>query len=150
LKFRLLVPLLAAVVAALVVAGCGSSDDTSSTEASLTKAEFVKEGNAICEAGDKEINAGFEKVFPKGKQPSKAELAEASEDVLIPSVSKQVEEIRALGAPAGEEEAVEKFLTGAEEELEKGEEDPTYLTSNASFKQTAKDAQAIGLTCAAE
>ena len=97
MKFRLLVPIVAALAVALVVAGCGSSDDTSSNEASLTKAEFVKEGNAICDAGNKEINAGFEETFTKGQQPSKAEFSEAIESVLIPSVSKQIGEIKRPG-----------------------------------------------------
>jgi hypothetical protein len=143
-----LLGLLAGVIAiAMIAAGCGSSSDTT---ASLSKAEFLKQGNAICDAGNKEINAGFEETLPKGKQPSKAELDEAIETVLIPSVTKQVEEIRALGAPEGEEEAVEDFLAGAEEELEKGEEEPASLATGASFNKTNQEAKAIGLTSCAE
>jgi hypothetical protein len=148
LNKRLLALLAGVLALALVAAGCGSSDD--STTASLTKAEFLKQGNAICDAGNKEINAGFEEALPKGKQPSEAELSEAMETVLIPSVTKQVEEIRALGAPEGEEEAIEDFLTGAEEELEKGEEDPASLATDASFNKTSQEAEAIGLTSCAE
>jgi hypothetical protein len=147
-----LIALFAALVAvALIAAGCGSSDDsTTDSTASLTKAEFLKQGNAICDAGNKEINAGFNEFLPKGKEPSKAELDEAMETVLIPSVTKQVEEIRALGAPEGEEEAVEDFLVGAEEELEKGEEEPAYLATDSSFNKTTQEAKAIGLTSCAE
>ena len=74
------------------------------------------------------------------------------ETVLIPSVTKQVEEIRALGAPEGEEEAVEDFLVGAEEELEKGEEDASLLTdeSNHLFASVNKEAKALGLVRCAE
>jgi hypothetical protein len=152
LNKRLLALLAGVLALALVAAGCGSSDDstTDSTTASLTKAQFLKQGNAICDAGNKEINAGFEEALPKGKQPSEAELSEAMETVLIPSVTKQVEEIRALGAPEGEEEAIEDFLTGAEEELEKGEEDPASLATDASFNKTSQEAEAIGLTSCAE
>jgi hypothetical protein len=148
---RLIAILAALVAVALIAAGCGSSDDsTTDSTASLTKAEFVKQGNAICDAGNKEINAGFEEFLPKGKQPSKAELDEAIETVLIPSVTRQVEEVRALGAPEGEEEAVEDFLVGAEEELEKGEEEPASLATDASFNKTNQEAKAIGLTSCAE
>jgi hypothetical protein len=143
--------LIAVVAVGLVASGCGSSDDTTTDSTpSLTKAEFLKQGNAICTAGNKEINAGFNEALPKGKQPSKAELDEALETVLIPSITKHVEEIRALGAPEGEEEAVEDFLAGAEEELEKGEEEPAYLATDASFKKTNQEAKAIGLTSCAE
>jgi hypothetical protein len=147
-RFIALSAALAAV--ALIAAGCGSDDSTTDSTASLTKAEFVKQGNAICAAGNKEINAGFNEALPKGKQPSKAELDEAIETVLIPSISKQIEEIRALGAPEGEEEAVEDFLAGAEEELEKGEEEPAYLATDASFKNTNQEGKALGLTSCAE
>jgi hypothetical protein len=150
LSKRLFVLLAGALAIALVAAGCGSSSNDNSTTASLSKAEFLKQGNAICDAGNKEINAGFEETLPKGKQPSKAELDEAMETVLIPSVTKQVEEIRALGAPEGEEEAVEDFLVGAEEELEKGEEEPASLATEASFNKTSQEAKAIGLTSCAE
>jgi hypothetical protein len=150
-KLKIAVLLLGAALVSLLAVGCGSSgDSTTDSTATLTKAEFVKQGNAICDAGNKEIQAGFEEVIPKGKQPTKAQISEAMETVLIPSVSKQVEEIDALGAPEGEEEAVEKFLTSAEEELEKGEEEPEALASDSSFDQTSKDAQAIGLTSCAE
>jgi hypothetical protein len=149
---RFLALIVAVGAFALIVAGCGSSDDDSTTDstASLTKAEFVKQGNAICDAGNKEINAGFNEFLPKGKEPSKAVLDEAIETVLIPSVTKQVEEIRALGAPEGEEEAVEDFLAGAEEELEKGEEEPASLATDASFDKTNQEGKAIGLTSCAE
>jgi hypothetical protein len=147
---RLIAVFAALAAIALIAAGCGSDDSTTDSTASLTKAEFVKQGNAICDAGNQEINAGFEKALPKGKEPSKAELDEAMETVLIPSITKQIEEIRALGAPEGEEEAVEDFLVGAEEELEKGEEEPASLATEASFKKTSQEAKAIGLTSCAE
>jgi hypothetical protein len=147
---RFLVLIAAVAAVALVAAGCGSDDSTTDSTASLTKAEFLKQGNAICDAGNKEINAGFNEFLPKGKEPSKAELDEAMETVLIPSIAKQIEEIRALGAPEGEEEAVEDFLVGAEEELEKGEEEPASLATEASFSKTSQEAKAIGLTSCAE
>ncbi len=140
--------LLAGVIAvAMFAAGCGSSDDTSSTEASLTKAEFVKQGNAICAAGNKEINTGFEEAVPKGKQPTEDQIAEVAETVLVPSVTKQIGEIRDLGAPSGEEEAVETFLAGAEKDVEKVEEDPSSIAGNEDpFADVNKEAAALGLT----
>jgi hypothetical protein len=151
-----LIALSAAVaLLAIVVAGCGGgSDSNSSTEAgtsSLTKAEFVKQGNAICAKGSKEINEGFEQFveengLSKTKAPSKAVQEEAVEKVLIPKIRKEVENIRALGPPDEEAEAV---LDAAEEALEKGEEDPIQFLKEESagpFAKANKLSREYGLT----
>ena len=135
-----------------LIAGCGGSDDSSS---SLTKAEFVKKGNAICAAGNKEIEAGFEAFgkehhLSENKPPSEAESKEVAETILIPAVSKQVEQIRALGPPDDEAEEV---VDSAEESLEEAEDDPVGFVEGkggASFAETNKKARAYGLTVCGE
>lgn len=147
-----LVALFAALVAlALIVAGCGSGGGSTETTSSLTKAEFVKKGNAICAKGSEEIEEGFEEFgkehgFSKEKEPSKAELEEAVETVVIPKVSKEIESIRALGPPDEEAEAV---LDAAEEALEKGEEDPKQFLKSGNagpFAKANKLSREYGLT----
>jgi len=145
-----------ALAVALVIAGCGSSD-SSSTTASLSKAEFVKQGNAICKAGNKEIEEGFEEFtkennLSKTKPPSKAIQEEAAETILIPAINNQVEEIRALGTPEGDEGEVDEILTDAEEAVEEGEEDPTSLlgAEPAKFKELNKESREYGLTVCGE
>jgi hypothetical protein len=144
-------------VLAVVVAGCGgSSDDTSST-ASLSKAEFVKQGNAICKEGNEKIESEFEKFakennLSKKKAPTEAQLEEAAHKFLIPTITKQVEGLRALGAPSGEEEKVNTLLDDAEEALEEVEEDPSLLSDekNEPFEDVNKEARAVGLTTCGE
>ena len=155
-----IIGLLTAVMAvALIVAGCGSGDDsTDESTASLTKAEFLKQGNAICAAGNKEINTEFEKFFKenefsKKKQPTQAQLEEAAEEIAIPSIRKQIDGVRALGAPSGEEEQVNEIVDTAEEALEEGEEDPAALVSEENgnlFAKANKLANAYGLTACGE
>ncbi|MGN6253889.1 MAG: hypothetical protein ACTHO8_02770 [Solirubrobacterales bacterium] len=148
------VALLAALAAlALVVAGCGSGGSTESTTA-LSKAEFVKKGNAVCAKGSKEIGEAFEKYakehgFSKSKEPSKAEQEEAVEAVLIPGVRKQIEGIRSLGTPAEGGAEAEAILVAAEEALEKGEEDPSVFLKEESagpFAKANKLSREFGLT----
>jgi hypothetical protein len=147
----------AAIAAALIVAGCGSDNSTTDSTASLTKAEFVKQGNAICAAGNKEINAGFEKFFKenefgKKKQPTQAQFEEGAEEIVVPSVNKQIDELGELSAPEGEEEQFEALLENAEAQLEKGEEDASLLAdeNNNLFASVNKEAKALGLTSCAE
>jgi hypothetical protein len=155
---RFLALLVAVAAVALVAAGCGSGDSSTDSTASLSKAEFVKQGNAICEAGNKEINAGFEEFskesgFSKKNQPTQADFEEGAEEIVVPSVRKQIDEITELGAPEGEEDQVEAFLENAEAQLEKGEEDASLLAdeNNDLFAGVNKEAQALGLnSCASE
>jgi hypothetical protein len=142
---------------ALIGAGCGSSSNTESTATALTKAEFLKQGNAICANGNKEINEGFEAFFKKSnlkknEQPSKAQKEEAAETILIPAITKDVESIRALGAPEGEEEQVEEILDAAEEAIEKLESEPAAAIeeSNQAFVKVNKLSREYGLTVCGE
>jgi hypothetical protein len=147
---------LAAVAALALIAGCGggsdSSGSTDATTSSLTKAQFLKQGNAICAKGNKEIEEGFEEFgkehhFSKKNQPSQAELEEAAEEVLIPNIRREIDDIRALGAPSGEEAEVEAVLAAAEKGLEKGEEDPGAMIEEGEgpFKEANKLAREYGL-----
>ncbi|HET9162398.1 MAG TPA: hypothetical protein VFN89_02990 [Solirubrobacterales bacterium] len=144
------------LAAALLVAGCGSSDDNGTT-ASLSKAQFVKQGNAICRKGNAQIESEFEEFaeehhLGKHEKPSKKVLAEATETVLIPAITTQIEGLRALGAPEGDEGEIDEILSGAEEALEEAEEDPAAFTEGepTKFKQVNKKARAYGLTVCAE
>ena len=154
---RLIAVLAALGAIALIVAGCGSDSSTTDSTATLTKAEFLKQGNAICAAGNKEINAGFEKFFEenefsKKNQPTQADFQEGAEEVVIPSVRKQIEELEELEAPEGEEEKYEALFENAEAQLEKAEENPKLLTdeNNDLFAGVNKEAKALGLGSCAE
>ena len=155
MNLRLIALIGAVMIIALIAAGCGDSDDDDTTTASLTKAEFLKQGNAICSAGNREIEADFE-AFAKennleNKAPSDAQFEEIAESTLIPSVSKQVEELRALGVPSGEEDQVDTLLDNAEEAVEELEEDPGSLSGNEDpFADVNQEARAYGLTACGE
>jgi hypothetical protein len=142
---------------AMIAAGCGGGGDSTSDSSSLTKAEFLKQGNAICAKGNKEIQEGFEEFakengFSEKKQPTKAQLTEVVETVVLPKVRGQVEGIKALGAPSGEEAQVEAITDAAEEALEKGEEEPAAMASEKAdpFAKANKKASAYGLVKCAE
>jgi hypothetical protein len=153
---------LALSVMVLALAGCGggggSSTESSETTNSLTKAEFVKKGNAICAKTEKEVEEGVEKFtkehnFSETKPPSEKQVAELAEGVLVPKVRKQLAEIRALGIPSGDEEEVEAIFAAAEEALRKTEEDPTAFGQGGvgPFVKANQLAREYGLTvCGAE
>jgi hypothetical protein len=145
-----LIALLAALAAlAMIVAGCGGDGDSTD---SLTKAEFVKQGNAICVEGEKKLEAEIEEFFEGEKQPTKVQLEEAANAVFLPSLRKQVGEIRDLGLPSEGAGEADKALKAAEEALKKGEEDPSILLVQGPgpFAEATKLAKEFGLTKCAE
>lgn len=145
-----------ALTIAAFAAGCGSSDNSEST-ASLSKAQFVKQGNAICRKGNAKIESEFEAFaekhqLQKQKKPSEPVLEEATETILVPQISNQVAEIRALGTPEGDEGEVDAILSGAEEAVAEAEEDPATFAEGESpkLKEVNKEARAYGLTVCGE
>jgi hypothetical protein len=132
-----LITMLAGVLAiAIVAAGCGSSgdsssSDTSATTAALSKAEFIKQGDAICANGSKSIateaNEFAEENNVNTKKPTKAQKEEVIVDVVAPALRKQGDEIAALGAPSGDEAEAEAIVAAVEGAADELEETPSLL-----------------------
>jgi Flp pilus assembly protein TadD len=142
------IALAASLALVLVVAGCGSSSKSNSTTPALTKAEFLKKGNAICKKGTQQINQAANKAFPKSKgKPSQAQMTKFATDTIIPSVQTQISGVKALGAPKGDEAKVKAIVTTAQAALDKGKRDPAILVSNKSdpFAKSNKLTKAYGL-----
>lgn len=153
-----------AVLAVLAVAsGCGgggSDDSTTLTDLANVplKATFIKQGDAICAKGRKEVQTKFAAFLKKeglkgigpggGESPAeiKAHEIELVETIAIPALDKQMKELKALGAPKGEEDKVEAYFEAAEEALEKGEAEPQLLFSKVkqTFAKADKIAQELG------
>jgi len=132
LNKALLVAIAALVALAALVAGCGGGDDTTDETVTLTKTEFIKQGDAICKEGNKEISKGFEEYaeendLPENKEPSTEQGIEITETVILPNIQQQAEEIRELGAPEGDEDQVDELLTSLEDAVAEGEDDPELL-----------------------
>jgi hypothetical protein len=116
----------------LLAAGCGGGDDN------LTKAEFIQQADAICKKGNKQVDASAEKIFTTKQGPTKAQLQQFASETLIPNIQSQVDDVRALNEPSEDEDQVNAFLDSAQAELDKGKEDPLYMTSDKSFSETNK------------
>jgi hypothetical protein len=129
-----------AAAAALVLAGCGGSDDGSTSTAAvtveasaLTKAEFQKKATEICAKGTASVQDVVQNAIV-GKSS-----VEAVEAAVFPVVEGFVTEISALGAPKGEEADVEAFLTALQEDTENAKSNPSD-----SMAQLAKNFKASG------
>jgi hypothetical protein len=139
----------AILIVGLVLVACGSSNDnsTTSTTAALSKAAFLKQGNAICTKGNQQVNAAAHKAFPKGGKPTKADEAKFTA-ILIPTVQTEIDGVKALGAPTGDEAKVKAIVVSAQAALDKAKADPTILFQNSTdpFAKSNKLTNAYGLT----
>jgi hypothetical protein len=141
-----------ALVVGACVAGCGSSNNSTSTETTATigKAEFVAKGNAVCVKGEKaqeaEINAYVKKHGLENKKPTPAQQAELVETVFAPNIQSQIDGVKALGAPSGEEQQVSSALELSQQTLEKIEANPELVFGNQdAFAAAGKQLHALGL-----
>ncbi|MGH9085464.1 MAG: hypothetical protein ACRDYW_08425 [Acidimicrobiales bacterium] len=136
-----------------VVTGCSDDEDA------LTEEEFVEQGNAICEAGNERLNAAFEDAFADlgpDEQPDADEVTALIEDVLIPSVQEQVDDLGELEPPDDLSADVEQMLDDAQGALDRLEEqvqdDPEAFLEQEEdpFADANAQANEIGLTACAD
>ena len=150
-----------ALAAGLIAAGCGDDDDdettaaTTTTEAGatgatgaatgepLTKAEFIKQADAACAAGDKRIDAAFRGLG--SNEPSDQELEQVVTDTVVPEIQGEIDAIRALTPPEGDEDEIAAILDAAQEALDEIEQDPSSLANGNPFKEANQLAQDYGL-----
>jgi hypothetical protein len=142
--------LTAALIVGVCVAGCGSSSSTTETTAAISKAEFVAKGNAVCVKGEKaqeaEVNAYVKKHGLENKKPSKAQEVELVETVFAPNIQSQIDGVKALGAPNGEEQQVSSALELSQQALEKVEANPELAFGKQDpFAAAGKQLHALGL-----
>jgi hypothetical protein len=96
--------------------GCGGGDDegsgvaTTVAASSITKAQFVKKANAICQKGKAQLAGGLA-AFVKlhEKEPVEDTAVIAAKTILRPNLQAQVDQIRTLGAPRDDVAEIEAF-----------------------------------------
>lgn len=144
--------LAALLIVGACVAGCGSSSSTTTeTTAAISKAEFVKQGNAVCAKGEKAQEAGVnayakEHGLKGNQEPTKAQQTEIVETVFVPNIQSQINGVKALGAPSGEEQQVSAALEAAQQALDKAKANPAVFFGNEDlFAAAGKQLHALGL-----
>ena len=131
-----------ALVTALALAGCGGGGDGKH----LSKAEYLRRGNAICKRGHDELNRRAQAQF--SASPSPNEIVDFGRATGIPIVEREINGIAALDAPKGDEGKVKKLVSDAQAALVKVKADPQLFIASGSaspFAQANREAKAYGL-----
>ncbi len=116
------------ISATLVLAALGTGCGGGGTD-SISKPAFIKKADAICAEGDKRTQEEFttyakEKKIRSGSTPSSVQLVDITRSILIPALEQQTQEIKALGAPAGDENQINTFLKRVDEAIKAAEKKP--------------------------
>jgi hypothetical protein len=139
------------LAAALFMAGCGGGDDKAST---LTKAEFLKQGDAICKKADKAQETEFA-VYAKAHSKNLETKTGREKLILVAGlrpVLAEAEELAALGVPSGDEKEVEAIVTGIKEAVKKAEKNPQSVEalSKNPFEEVDELSREYGFKICAE
>ena len=128
---------IAAILVLPVAAGCGGDDSTSSESTTSGVTGFTGEAptdpisyhlaaDKYCRQAEHELDRAAADAFAGGT-PSPEELTDFVNDVYLPVMRRQMEQIRTIPIPEGEEDAVNAIYDAFDEGLEQAEADPESL-----------------------
>jgi hypothetical protein len=129
-----------AVLVALLVAGCGGSEET------VTKSDFVRQGNAVCGKWQQARGDRFREINSKFKPPVTQAKREKAILYVLEPYEDAIEGLKELDPPAGEEEKVEAMINAMEEGLKQGQANPgSLISSSTAFTKGNKLTEEYGL-----
>lgn len=104
--------------------GCGAT-------ATLSRAEFIKKADTICEHANEMQLAGIKQARRqiKGNLSSQANQERLLLEYGLPPLSAQAEEVGALSIPAGSDQKVQAIIEGWTDAIEEVHGNPTRLTA---------------------
>jgi hypothetical protein len=135
------------VVAAIcIAAGCGGSGGSEEEAASapLTKAQFIKQADAICANAVEDREAAAEawrKEQPAGSAETPNEIEQGLKEVIAPALQQQAEDLEALAAPAEDRTEVAHMISTLASAGQMMEQEPkeAFQSSIPKFEREAKD-----------
>lgn len=160
MKLTSLILALLALVAGLLLAGCGDDDDetTATTTAGAatgatgedgeagTKAAFIADAEQICQEASSDLAAEAREQYPEGP-PTGEDAATFAEEVLTPNLQGQHDAIAELTPPEGEEDAVADILAKLQAGIDSIADDPEAAFDQSDpLADAAKAATEFGLT----
>lgn len=154
MRVRILALLAGGLLSVLLVAGCGGDSGAGATTAPpLSKAEFIKRADAACTQRVEEARTKF---FAYGRSVAKANESPAereehvttvAETIIVPELRQQIADVRALGAPKGDEGQVSAILSAIEKGIAKAKAHPKQAIEESEIllEPAGKLAKAYGL-----
>jgi hypothetical protein len=130
------------VLLALGAAGCGDDDDDQSAEAP-SKAEFIEQGDKVCADADQALADVALQQYPEGP-PTGDDAVAFAEDVFIPNLQGQHDDLAALTPPEGEEDALADLLATFQAGIDEIAADPENFVRSDALEDASAAAADFG------
>jgi hypothetical protein len=148
--YRWILAIIGLAAIAALGSGCGGSGEDEAT-ASVTKAQFVKEADAICAERNKKWDASVasykKKLQAENASLDEEHVGELISSSLVPLMKDELGQMEGLGAPAGDEESIDKMLGARSKAVAELEAEPLAVYSSESLNSFSSQAAAYGLKC---
>ena len=131
--------LVAALAAGLLAVGCNGDDEDS--EEALTKEEWITQADQICEQDNQELEQAGANI------QSQEDAEQFVSDTLVPKLNEEIDELRSLSAPEGDEDQINAILDAAQNGADEIEANPTAISNEATnpFAEANRLANEYGL-----
>lgn len=129
--------------------GCGGDEPSEPAEPAepvpLTKAEFIFEADRICFSAESQIEAAADD-YATQEDPDPREVRRIVTRVVVPKLRAEVQTIRLLEPPAGDEDEVEAILAATERGADALDGDPEAALDGlpAPLREAERLARAYG------
>ncbi len=130
--------------------GAEDAEGESSSGAAPSKAAFIKEADKVCSKAELELSEevlDFAKKngidIEKEEEPSDDQKTEIYEQIVLPNISRQADELSQLTPPKGDEATIEELTSTLSDEADNA--DPSNL-DESTFEDASKMAKEYGLT----
>lgn len=132
-----------AVLVAFLATGCGGGGGGET----VTKSDFVRQGNAVCGKWQQARGDAFQEVNSKFKPPVTQAKREKAILFVLEPYEDAIQGLKELDPPAGEEAKVEAMIDSMEEAFNRAKADPgSLISSAAAFNKSNQLVEDYGLT----
>jgi hypothetical protein len=121
-----------ALMMVALMAGCGGG--SSGQSSSVSKAAFIKKVDAVCQKGTERMQRAILVFLEQHKgvqRPNKAQSEKLVGTAVVPSVKTELNELKALDPPEGDEDRVNAIISALEEGLEIAEDNPEAVVASS-------------------
>jgi hypothetical protein len=157
LSVRGRVGLIAGTLVVLVSSGCGGSGNSGANTdggqgitvqtGSLSKAQFIKQADAICAKAVGKTRLAVQAYARQSRSSLNDPKIDAKliNTVLLPEYKEEIDRIKALGAPSGDEEKIAAIIEETQQGLREAREDPVEFVNRTSpFHKALRLGEAYG------